>query len=148
MTVAIWDSDVDPSFFRGRMWTDVKAQDRSKDAAQQNLVRGLHGIAFDTKGEKTFKPLWPLTEEEKQQTQTLRALTKGGFDVFDQPESSEAQLFRKTMSRTRPAEMGHLLAELDDFRRASHGTGCAFVAAAGNPFIRILSAQTAFGRTS
>ena len=44
--------------------------------------------------------------------------------------------------------MEHLLSEVEDYRIASHGTMCAFSAAAGNPYIRLLSARTMGDQTN
>lgn len=141
VTVAVWDGGVDAALFPGRMWTSPEERP-DPDRHDRAGLPGLHGIAFAPGGERTPELIWPLTEEETQQSETLSALVKGSFDVFAGADSPEAQLFRNAMEQTAPGKIEHLLGEIEHFRRASHGTGCAALAAAGNPFIRILSART------
>lgn len=129
VTVAIWDSGIDARLFPGRMWTD------ERDPA-------VRGIAFDASGKRTPGLLRPLTAEEKQKSTFLSALTAGQLEVFFEPEGSNAKQFRDAMKNTPPTQLGHLIDEMEDFRIASHGTMCAFSAARGNPYIRLLSART------
>ena len=129
VTVAIWDSGIDARLFPGRMWTD------KSDPA-------VHGIAFDTSGQRTAELLRPLTAEEKQRSGFLSALNAGQLEDFFEPESSNAQQYRGAMKNTPATKLRHLIDEMEDFRIASHGTMCAFSAAQGNPYIRLLSART------
>ena len=134
VTVAIWDSGIDPRLFPDRMWTDESGSS--------------HGIAFTASGERTPELLRPLTAEEKQQSSTLSALVTGQLEIFANPEGPNAKRFRDAMKDTPPDQLGPLLEQIEDYRIASHGTMCAFSAAAGNPFIRLLSARTMGDQTN
>jgi subtilisin family serine protease len=138
VTVAIWDSGIDASLFPGRMWTEAN----DGNATQPGGSGASHGIAFDASGKRTPDLMRPLTSEERQNSELLSALFAGQMEIFANPDSPNAKRFREVMKDTPAERLPHLLDEIEDYRGASHGTMCAFMASADNPYIRLMSART------
>jgi hypothetical protein len=139
--VAIWDTGVDSSVFGNRMWTNNRERNGTVDHDGNGYPGDVHGISFGPKDEKVSEATWPLSRQEQMRMDLLSGLTKGSLDVFGDPGSPEASLFKKTMATVGAAEREQLEQQLAEVGYASHGTSCADIAVAGNPMARILSVR-------
>lgn len=133
VVVAIWDSGVDTAVFDGLLVTE-RGEGDDIDVA---------GIAFDLEGRRSDGLLPPLGDAAGRIGQIMNHM-KGFLDVRAGVDSPEAQRLRTLLGELKPDEVQALLEDLSLCGNYTHGTHVAGIAAAGNPFIRILPARLTF----
>ena len=128
--VGIWDSGVDVSLFRKRVFSDPHP-----------TASGNHGWAFDDQGQPSSSWLYPLTPAERKEYPLFITDIKGQLDIEDGIDSPDAQAVRKKFQTETPAQI-HASNELDKvIGFYMHGTHVAGIAARGNPAIRLVVAR-------
>jgi len=142
--VGIWDSGVDASVFRDRMFVNPhEIPDNGADDDANGHVDDVHGPAYDLHALRTSGLLVPLTYGPDDEAR-FRALLKGYYDqlaVIDSPEASE---LRRAAAAMRPEEYQAFIEGLVQYGNHAHGTHVAGIAADGNPSIRLLTARITF----
>ncbi|MFI5069414.1 MAG: S8 family serine peptidase [Terriglobales bacterium] len=128
--VAIWDSGIDVSLFRGQLFTDPRP-----------TTSGTHGLAFDDRGGPSASWLYPLTSEQQKEYPEWRSLIQGLLDIENGIDSPDADAVQKRVSTFSPEQM-HQIFEFDKvFGFYAHGTHCAGIAVRGNPAARLVVAR-------
>jgi len=125
--VAIWDSGIDVSLFPDQLFTDPHP-----------TVSGVHGLAFDEKGNPGTTSLYPLTPEQQKAYPDFRVELKGFLDTENGIDSPEADALQKLI---RTFSVEQLQGRMEFAKLISyyiHGTHCAGIAVRGNPAARLV----------
>jgi subtilisin family serine protease len=141
--VAIWDSGVDLPIFGERIYTNPKEQPDGKDDDNNGFVDDVHGIAFDIESEKETSLLYPL-KDAQERLPSMKNKIKGLLDLQAAIESPEAGELKKAMAAIKPDQVKPFIEDLNLFGNYAHGTHVAGIAAAGNPFIRLMAARMTY----
>jgi len=136
--IAIWDTGVDTSVFRGRLFVNPEEKFNNEDDDFNGFIDDVNGIAYDLQEEKTPEILYPLGDAEGRLPQ-LKAFVKGFFDIQSAVESPEAAALKKRISGMEPEEVKSLFEDLMRIALYAHGTHVAGVAVEGNPYARIMT---------
>lgn len=140
MVIAIWDSGVDTTLFRDRLFINTAEMPNNKDDDNNGFVDDIHGIAYTFEEEKTPEMLYPLSSPVDRLPH-MKKLAKGLFDILAGIGSQEAQSLRQHMATVKPEDVQSFMESLAEFASYNHGTYTAGVAIAGNPAARILVAR-------
>lgn len=130
VNVAIWDSGVDTNLFPGRLVLEAKG----KPAV----------IAFDKFSRPAVGALFPLPESVRQNISRLKSRLKGFSDLQSNIDSPEASAVKQWLSTLKRDEYKGAIEEIRLAGNYIHGTHVAGIAAAGNPYIRLLPARIEF----
>jgi subtilisin family serine protease len=144
VTIAIWDSGVDPALFPDRMFVntaEVPANDRDDDG--NGFVDDVHGIAHDMESERTTGALFTLSLTPEQ-AREFQGYLKGFMDVQAGLDSEEARALKAKLAGTPPDAFRPFMEGLGQFSNYAHGTHVAGIAARGNPAARVLVARMTF----
>ena len=143
VVVGIWDSGVDAMVFGEQMWTNTSEQYNGLDDDGNGFVDDLHGIAYDMFGARHPELLHPHRDMSGRVESSMKYM-KGLTDLqaaIDSPEASELKQYIGSME---PAAVNDFLTALGFTGLYAHGTHVAGIAAAGNPFARLLCARISF----
>lgn len=143
VVVAIWDSGVDVAIFKGQQFVNAKEQMNGKDDDANGFIDDAHGIAYDLEADKEASLLYPL-QGAQERLPAMKNQIKGLLDLQAAIDSPEAGELKKTMSGIQPDAVKPFIEDLNLFGNYSHGTHVAGIAAAGNPFARVLSARMTY----
>jgi len=133
VTIAVWDSGVDSSLFKGRMVTDA--------AGKPAL------LAFDKYANPATGELAPIPAELKGKLPQMKARLKGFSDLESNIDSPEASEVKRALSALKPDEYKSTIEELTLASQYIHGTHVAGIAVEGNPYARILTDRIEFSHT-
>jgi subtilisin family serine protease len=147
VVLAVWDSGVDAPIFKGQQFTNTKEQLNGKDDDGNGYIDDVHGISYDLESNKDASPLYPL-KGAQERLPAMKNRIKGMLDLQAAIDSPEAAELKKTMSAIKPDEVKPFMEDLNLFGNYSHGTHVAGIAAAGNPFARVLSARMTYDHRS
>jgi subtilisin family serine protease len=143
VVAAVWDSGVDTAIFKDQQFTNPKEQVNGKDDDGDGYIDDVHGIAYDLESNKNSSQLYPLKDAQAR-LPSMKSRIKGMLDVRAAIDSPEATELKKTMSAIKPDEVKAFMEDLSLFGNYSHGTHVAGITAAGNPFVRLLSARITY----
>jgi len=143
VVIGIWDSGVDAEVFGERMFVNAAEAFDGKDTDSNGFVDDVHGIAFDLDGLQSPDLLHPLGDQAEKLDKVYE-YAQGFADLTAAVESEEGAAVRKQMSTMEPGDVGEFLTTLSFGGLYMHGTHVAGIAAAGNPFARILVARITF----
>ncbi len=143
VVVAVWDSGVDVAIFKGQQFINGKEQMNGKDDDNNGFIDDVHGIAYDLESDKEASLLYPL-KDAQERLPSMKNQIKGLLDLQAAIDSPEAADLKKTMSGIQPDAVKPFIEDLNLFGNYSHGTHVAGIAAAGNPFARVLSARMTY----
>jgi subtilisin family serine protease len=131
--IAIWDSGVDTSLFG------------------VEVVKGADGkpavIAFDKYANPATGELQPIPADLRGKVPQMKARLKGFSDLQSNIDSPEASEVKKFLSSLKPDEYKSAIEEINLAGNWMHGTHVAGIAAAGNPYARLVVARIEFGHT-
>jgi len=131
--LAVWDSGVDTTIFKGQ------------------VVRNAKGdpvlIGFDKYSNPQNTELQVLTPALQARLPTMKARTKGFSDLQSNVDSPEASEVKQLLSALPPDQYKPTVEELSLAGNYMHGTHVAGIALAGNPYARLLVARMEFGNT-
>lgn len=143
VTVAIWDSGVDVSLFKGRLHTNPKESANGKDDDNNGFVDDVNGIGYTLAADPTPDLLHPLTDLRSDKA-LITSHTKGLMDLQASIDSPESSALKKFVSGLSADAVTPFLEDINLFGGYSHGTHVAGIAAEGNPFIRLLPVRITF----
>ena len=143
VVVAIWDSGVDAAIFKGQQFTNGKEEMNGKDDDGNGFIDDVHGIGYDLEANKEVGLLIPI-KDAQERLPAMKNQIKGLLDLQAAIDSPEAAGLKKTMSAIQPDEVKPFMEDLNLFGNYSHGTHVAGIAAAGNPYARLLSARMTY----
>ncbi len=147
VTIAIWDSGVDVDLFGDNVWTNKnEIAGNGKDDDKNGFIDDVHGIAWTLHSEKTPDLLFPIGDVEKERP-VLQRLMKGLSDIGSGIESDESDELKKIMSELKPEDTKPFFENVGKYGNYAHGTHVAGIAAAGNPYAKILATRITFGYT-
>lgn len=138
--VAIWDTGVDVDLFEGRLFVNPLDPINGVDDDGNGFVDDRHGPVFGT----DFLPSTGWLRETGLSRRRYRKAERyalGLADVENGIDSAAAAAFREHMGELEPDELEAFFADVGLVIYRSHGTHVAGIAAAGNPFIRLLVAR-------
>ena len=147
VVVAVWDSGVDTAIFKDGQFTNKKEEANGKDDDGNGYIDDIHGIAYDLDSNKDSSQLYPLNDAQAR-LPSMKSKIKGMLDLQASIDSPEAAELKKIMSAIKPDEVKPFMEDLGLFSNYSHGTHVGGIAAAGNPFARLLSARITFDHRS
>jgi len=124
--IAVWDSGVDSSLFKGQV-----VQEGGKDAY----------IAFDRYDNPAKGELTPIPADLESRLPTMVARVKGLSDLQSNVDSPEASQVKELLSTLKPDDYKRVIEELDLAGNYVHGTHVAGIAMAGNPYARLVIAR-------
>ena len=124
--IAVWDSGVDSSLFKGQV-----VQEGGKDAC----------VAFDRYDNPAKGELAPIPADLESRLPTMVARIKGLSDLQSNVDSPEASQVKELLSTLKPDDYKRVIEELDLAGNYVHGTHVAGIAMAGNPYARLVIAR-------
>ncbi len=143
VVIGIWDSGVDPQVFGDAMWVNTAEALDGTDTDGNGFVDDVHGIAFDLDGVANPHMLHPLGDQEGKLDDAFASM-QGFQDLTSAIDSEAATATRTQLGQMDPDQMGEFLTTMSFGGLYSHGTHVAGIAAAGNPFARLLVARITF----
>jgi subtilisin family serine protease len=147
VTLAVWDSGLDTAIFAetGQLWENPdEIPGNGRDDDDNGHIDDRHGIAYDLDANRVAELLYPIGEIAEDEA-ALQRLVKGIGDIQFNVDSEEAGRVRKRMAALDQAEVKNFLESLGAYGNYSHGTHVGGIAAAGNPFARLLAARMTYG---
>ena len=133
VTIAIWDSGTDTALFKNQL---------ALDASGKPVV-----IAFDKFANPSTGELYPIPPELKGRLPVMKSRTKGFSDLQSNIDSNEATEVKTYLSGLKQDEYKAAIEELRLAGNYVHGTHVTGIAAAGNPYAKIVTARIEFGHT-
>lgn len=144
VVIGIWDSGVDGAVLRDAMWTNPgETPGNSRDDDGNGFIDDVHGIAFDLDSNRVPAPLADLSGLRTEHALMQRYM-KGFTDVTSNVQSDDAAAVRKYISELKKEQVTPFTEDLGLFSAYCHGTHVAGIAAAGNPYARILAVRISF----
>nr|MEE4266507.1 S8 family serine peptidase [Candidatus Krumholzibacteria bacterium] len=143
VVVGIWDSGVDAAVFGDAMFVNPNESFNGEDDDGNGFIDDINGIAFDLNGIPSTEMLHPLGDQEGKLDEMFESM-QGFQDMTSAIDSPEASATRAKLGQMAPEKMGDFLTTLSFGGLYSHGTHVAGIAAAGNPFARLLIARITF----
>ncbi len=143
VVVGIWDSGVDTAIYGDAVWTNPREQANGKDDDGNGFVDDLHGIAFDLDARPNPSLLHPLGDMDGKVEQAQGHI-KGVMDLQAAIASPEADAVRAAMAQLPPDQVEGFMTSLAFYGLYAHGTHVAGIAAAGNPYAKLLCARITF----
>jgi len=143
VTIGIWDSGVDVSVFEGLLWFNPSEEVNGEDRDSNGFVDDINGIAHDKEGNRTPFLLHPEGDMAGRVDEAL-GFTKGFMDLTSAIDSKEASDLRRHLGSIEPNKVNDFIEALSFAALYMHGTHVAGIAAAGNPFARIMVARLSF----
>jgi hypothetical protein len=147
VTLCVWDSGVDWNIFdpMGQMWTNSKEKMDGKDDDNNGFVDDVHGIAWSLHSDKETSLLYPIGSENMIADEAqMRSWMKGLGDMQSSIESEEATALKKHMSTLAQDQVQPFFEAIGLYGNYCHGTHVAGIAAAGNPYARLMAARITF----
>jgi len=144
--VAVWDSGVDTEIFGplGQLWTNTEEiPANGVDDDENGFVDDVHGFAHGVHGVKESALLFDIGDATNNRAE-LQRLTKGLLDLQANIDSDEASELKAAMGGLQPQDVQPFIEELSRYNLHTHGTHVAGIAAAGNPFVRLVGARITF----
>lgn len=133
VNIAIWDSGVDTKLFPDK------------------IVKGADGkpalIAYDKYSNSATGELEPIPAELRNKIPEMKSRLKGFSDLQSNIDSPEATELKKFLSTLKPDQYKSTIEEINLAGNWMHGTHVAGIAAAGNPYARLVVARIEFGHT-
>jgi len=127
--VAVWDSGIDSSLFKGRV-----VQESGEDAY----------IAFDRYDNPATGELMAIPADLQSRLPAMEARIRGLSDLQSNVDSSEASEVKMQLSMLKREDYKRVIEELDLAEDYVHGTHVAGIAMAGNPYARLVIARIEF----
>lgn len=147
VTLAVWDSGLDTAIFgeTGQLWENAdEVPGNGLDDDDNGHIDDRHGIAYDLDANRVPELLYPIGDIAEDEA-ALQRLVKGIGDIQFNVDSEEASAVRQRMAALDQAEVKDFLESLGAYGNYSHGTHVGGIAAAGNPFARLLAARMTYG---
>ena len=133
VNIAVWDSGTDTTLFKNQL---------ALDASGKPVV-----IAYDKFANASTGDLYPIPPELKGRLPVMKSRTKGFSDLQSNIDSKEATEVKTYLSALKQDEYKAAIEELRLMGNYMHGTHVAGIAAAGNPYAKIVTARIEFGHT-
>ncbi|MEM7809052.1 MAG: S8 family serine peptidase [Planctomycetota bacterium] len=144
VVIAVWDTGIDTSLFEGRLWTnDDEIAGNNIDDDGNGFVDDVHGIAFDIDHRPTTGNLYPLDEMTGDVDQLLH-FTAASIDLKSGVDSPRVAELQKHVLGLRGEDRVTFIFDMTLLSNHTHGTHVAGIAAAGNPFARLLPVRETF----
>lgn len=148
VVIGIWDSGVDTKLFKDQLWTNPgETPGNNKDDDNNGFVDDDHGIAYDLEANRVPGPLADLSELKTPREEAGK-YDKAFSDLNNNIQSPEADKLRAHMRSLKPDAVTPFIEDLGLWGGYCHGTHVAGIAAAGNPYARILYARITFDHRS
>jgi len=143
VVIGIWDSGVDAAVYETAMFTNPEETVDGRDDDGNGFVDDVHGIAWDLDCVPSTSLLHP-TGAMTGRVDEARGYIKGVMDLQASIDSDEATALRQHLGELPPEQVQDFMESLSFYGLYAHGTHVAGIAAAGNPYARILAARITF----
>ncbi len=148
VVIGIWDSGIDIRLFPTQLFNNsAEVPGNSKDDDGNGFVDDDHGIAYDLNSNRIPGPLADLSDLKTPQ-QEIGKFDKGFSDLNNNIQSPEADLVRTHMKGLKADQVTPFIEDMGLYGGYCHGTHVAGIAAAGNPYARLLYARITFDHKS
>jgi hypothetical protein len=148
VTIAIWDSGVDPQVYRSRLVANAGEAANGKDDDGNGIVDDLFGLSYSLDYRREAGPLRPIPAVAEGRLEELQSFITGLSDLQAAIDSPEADALRMKIAALSPAEVGTFLEGLNFYSGYIHGTHVASIAVDGNPAARLLPVRLTFNFTN
>lgn len=141
VTIAIWDSGVDPALFAGRMFVNPREQDNGRDNDGNGFIADVHGIAYDAGFRRTTGNLFPVDDSDRAEFPRLIEENRVTRELRAGADNEQTRALKTRNQNLTPAQAANETRLNSLFMGYWHGTAVANMATAGNSAARILSAR-------
>ncbi len=143
VVIGIWDSGTDVKLFPNQLYVNAKEVVNGKDDDGNGFVDDVNGIAFDLDS-NAVPELLHSTTGFNAGLDNVKQYTKGFMDLQANIESPEASTLRAHITSLSQDQITPFMEDLGLYGNYSHGTHVSGIAAAGNPYARLLPARITF----
>jgi len=148
VTIAIWDSGVDPQVYRSRLVANAGETANGKDDDGNGLVDDLYGLAYSLDYRREAGALRTVPPVAAGRLEELQSDQKGLSDLQAAIDSPEADALRTKIAALPQSKVGSFLEGLNFYSGYIHGTHVASIAVDGNPAARLLPVRMTFEFTN
>lgn len=143
VVVAVWDSGVDTSLFKGRLWTNPSEKPGKADSDGNGFPGDVHGIAFDLDHKPDPHDVHPLAELKGDKDELVKFVA-AAMDAEAGIDNAGVDAFRAHVRSLQGDQIKTFQEDMGLIGNWSHGTHVAGIVADGNPFVRLMYMRETF----
>lgn len=136
--VAVWDTGVDTSLFRQRLYTNNSEKADGKDDDGNGFIDDIHGISYDENDVPAIGPLQSFDATYPGREAELRQISVGISDMQESIDSPAVKVFHQRLATLTPETTPAFMQAAIFYDDYAHGTLVAGIAMQTNPAARLM----------